>query len=277
MFKLGQYYNFLKNISGHPGALKAEKHPFVYSGNYQSWSQAKQATKGYDQPSILEKVVEATRKVVQNPNLYERDSVVFTEYEYSWPLLAHILWVAHKNKGELSLLDFGGSLGTTYFQNRLFTKDLKKVRWGVVEQKHFVEIGKNEFQTEQLKFFNTLEEGIDAISPQILLFSSSLQYLPAPIDIIRTTLELNFEFIFLDRTAVLPGNEDRLTIQNVPASIYEASYPAWFFGEDKLINLFAQKYDLIAKFPAFVGDKTYIEGDVLAGDKGFIFQRKGYQ
>lgn len=277
MFKLGQYYKYLKNISGHAATLKAEKHPFVYSGDYPSWGHAKQATKGYDQPSILEKVVEATRKVVRNPNLYERDSVVFTEFEYSWPLLAHILWVAHKNKGELNLLDFGGSLGTTYFQNRFFTKDLNKVRWGVVEQEHFVEIGRKEFQTEQLRFFKTIEEGIDAISPQIILFSSSLQYLPAPLDIIRTTLDLNFEYIFLDRTAVLPGFKDRLTIQNVPASIYEASYPAWFFGEDKLVSLFQQKYDLIAKFPAFVGDKTYIEGDILAGDKGFIFQRKGYQ
>jgi putative methyltransferase (TIGR04325 family) len=38
-------------------------------------------------------------------------------------------------------LDFGGSLGSSYFQNKKFLDALRLVEWNVVEQENFVATG----------------------------------------------------------------------------------------------------------------------------------------
>ena len=47
-----------------------------------------------------------------------------------------------KNNDKLNVLDFGGSFGTTYYQNRKFLKHIKKVEWNIIEQKKIVQIAK---------------------------------------------------------------------------------------------------------------------------------------
>ena len=69
---------------------------------------------------ILDKVLAATLKVKQGQAVFERDSVLFDEIEYSWPLLAGLMWAAASNGGKLNVLDFGGALGSSYYQNRKF-------------------------------------------------------------------------------------------------------------------------------------------------------------
>jgi len=36
--------------------------------------------------------------------------------------------------------------------------------------------------------------------------------------------------------AFIAGDKDRLTVQHVPASIYRASYPAWFFSWERFLG-----------------------------------------
>ena len=80
--------------------------------------------------------------VVDGRAAYERDSVLFEEVEYVWPLLASLMWVGARHLGSLNVLDFGGSLGSTYFQNRIFLATLPSVRWNIVEQPRHVEVGR---------------------------------------------------------------------------------------------------------------------------------------
>jgi len=67
------------------------------------------------------------------------------------------MYAAAKSEGVLKVLDFGGSLGSTYFQNRKFLDSLKDVVWCVVEQKHFVDVGKVDFEDSRLKFYYDIE------------------------------------------------------------------------------------------------------------------------
>jgi putative methyltransferase (TIGR04325 family) len=73
-----------------------------------------EASTGYDSEIILEKTRDALLKVKNGEAAYERDSVLFDEIQYAWPLLTSLMWVAAQAKGILNVLDFGGSLGTTY-------------------------------------------------------------------------------------------------------------------------------------------------------------------
>ncbi|GHV55461.1 hypothetical protein FACS1894216_17850 [Synergistales bacterium] len=70
--------------------------PFVniWSGDYATWEDALLNSKGYDERSIFEKVLKASISVRDGEAVYERDSVLFDQIEYSWPLLAGLMWGA---------------------------------------------------------------------------------------------------------------------------------------------------------------------------------------
>lgn len=83
--------------------------------------------------------------------------------------------------------------------------------------------------------------------PNVLLLSSVLQYLDKPYKWISKFVNINIPYVIIDRTAFCGREEDLLTIQNVPGSIYKASYPAWFFSTSMFTSL-QKNYKIIAEF-----------------------------
>jgi putative methyltransferase (TIGR04325 family) len=221
----------------------------------------------------VEKVRRAAIKVKNGGAVFERDSVVFGQVDYSFPVLAALLCSAVESQNRLSVLDFGGSLGSHYYQNRAFLSGVKAIEWSVVEQTAFVESGRNQFQDEILKFYFNVDECLRERNPGVLLLSSVLPYLPDPRGFLASVLRKGFPMIVVDRTPLIPGSRDRLTVQRVPPSVYPASYPAWFFSRDRFLDEFRAGYELCAEFDALAG-RIPLSGGVTAVDKGFIFRRK---
>jgi putative methyltransferase (TIGR04325 family) len=239
-----------------------------YSGDYSSWEDAKLATTGYSSDSILSKVKEASLQVKQGKALYERDSVLFDQIQHSFPLLAALLRTACENQGKLNVLDFGGSLGSSYYQCKDFLSVLNDLKWNVVEQESFVACGKQYFEDENLKFFNAIEDCFNLRKPDVILLSSVVQYLEKPYELLTELIYYGFDYIIFDRTAFVKEGGDRLTIQKVPPEIYPASYPAWFLSLDKFLSFFEEKYDLLLEFDS--NDRANIPSQF----KGFYFKRK---
>lgn len=243
-----------------------------FSGNYASFDQARAACTGYDAPAILEKVRTALLKVKRGEAVYERDSVLFNEIQYSLPLLSFLLYAASASNNKLNILDFGGSLGSTYFQNRKFLNRLSDVKWSIVEQPNFYACGKRDFEDEKLHFFPNILECVQALHPNTLLLSSVLPYLPSPHETLREMLDYDFEFIIIDRTPFFRSDlPDRLTIEHVPAEIYEAKYPAWFFNKKRFISALSGKYELYETMPA--NDKLHLS-DAPVDYLAMLFTRK---
>lgn len=242
-----------------------------FVGNYATWDEAHNASSGYDSDLILDEVKNALLKVKNDEVVYERDSVLFDKIQYSWPLLAGLLWVASQ-KNRLSLIDFGGSLGSSYFQNKKFLTHLNEIRWNIVEQKKFVECGRRHFENSHLKFYHDLDVCCREQHPDAIMFSSVIQYLENPYALLEEILSFSFEFIIFDRTPFMEEGVDRITIQKVPSEIYEASYPAWFFNERKFLNFFQKDYELIEEFDALAGT-IFIDRKTKARDKGYIFKK----
>ena len=158
----------LRRVAGrHWGGLRFE-------GDFGTWEDASAASTGYGDASILAKVAEATLKVKRGEAAYERDSVLFDQIQYSWPLLAGLMWAAARSRSRLSVLDFGGALGSGYHQNRRFLDGLGEVRWGVVEQPHYVAAGRALFENEQLQFFDTIDECEAKLRPNVIVLGSVL-------------------------------------------------------------------------------------------------------
>jgi len=240
------------------------------SGDYSSWDEALAASTGYDSEIILEKTRAALLKVKKGEAVYERDSVLFDEIQYSWPLLAGLMWVAAQSGGRLNVLDFGGSLGTTYFQNRYFLKSLSEVRWNIVEQPRWVEVGKAEFEDEQLKFYSSIEECLAEIHPNVIVLSSVLQYVERPFDVLRALSASPCSYLIIDRTPFWDGPRDRLCVQHVPASIYPASYPCWIFSVHRFRTFLNKSWEIVAEFEGF----DRLPSPVKTTWKGIIARRR---
>ena len=87
-------------------------------------------------------------------------------------MLAGLLGNDAANESKLTLMDFGGYLGATYFQCRDFLFVLPQLRWCIVEQEKFVRRGRKLFEKDQLQFFFSIQKSIGIIQPNFVLFSS---------------------------------------------------------------------------------------------------------
>ena len=217
-----------------------------FEGDFASWEEASAQCTGYDAEDILAKVLTVTLKVKRGEAACERDSVLFAEIEYAWPVLAGLMWAAARNGGRLNVLDFGGALGSSYFQNRKFLQTLPEVRWNVVEQSHYVEAGRKHIQDEQLRFYQTIEECLSENRPNLILLSSVLQYLKSPIELIHKLKMVGATCLIVDRTPFSVNMKDKLVLQKVPVAIYAASYPMWIFSLSKFKQHLEENWRLVA-------------------------------
>lgn len=244
----------------------------TFEGPFSTWDDAQRKSSGYDSQQILDKVLAATLKVRNGQAAYERDSVLFDEIQYAWPVAAGLMWAAAQDGGRLSVLDFGGSLGSSYFQNRHLLKGLQDVRWSVVEQAHFVKAGKQYIQDEQLRFYETIGENVEAEKPNVVLLSSVLQYLEKPYEILESVGCTDARLIVVDRTPFWSGNTNGLLIQHVSPKIYPASYPMHVFSEPNFIARMQKSWPLNI---GFLSPEGYIDSSVgKFAFKGYLLARE---
>lgn len=235
-----------------------------FRGAYRSWGEARVASTGYAAPDILSRIVTATRIARATPGAWERDGAVFHQPEPNEPLLDAMARAAAG--GALEVIDFGGALGSTWWQHRVKLATLGLRRWVVVEQSHYVEAGR-EFADEILGFAPSMNAALVSVRPQVVLFSGVLPYLESPALVLNEVVRLGFAHVILDRTPLTSG-ESRLAVQYTPPGLGGGSYPVWLQEEHVLLAPLYQAYDQKASWPAL---------DRLAPDvkhMGFHFIRR---
>ena len=257
--------HFLRSI------LRQDRRSIRFTGDYKSWEDAEKASTGYSTPEILEKTRAAVLKVKVGEAQFERDSVAFNRAQYEFPLLAGLLRAATAANGRLSVLDFGGSLGSTYFQSRKFLAILNDLHWSVVDQPAQLACGRKDFASGELHFYPAIADCLSEQQPNLLLLSNVMQYLPKPYQFLEEITSLKIPYIIVERTAFSSTGRDRLTVQHVPASIYNASYPAWFLSEPNVRAILEKKYDLVCEYPA--GEGFHLDDEQVVF-KGFQYQLK---
>lgn len=211
---------------------KASSGNIYQDGGYCNWDEAKAVCTGYDAKHVLDKVLAATQAVKNGEYAYERDSILFEKSDYNWPLLCALLAASSQDQGTLSVLDFGGALGSSYFQHRSYLNSIAKLDWNVIEQAHYVAAGKSYIQEDQLSFYPSVEECLKEKCPNVILLSSVLQYLPKPSICLQSVSASGAKILFIDRTPFTHVESERIITQHVPQKIYDASYPMWLFGDD---------------------------------------------
>lgn len=260
-----------KTKTNNNSTVKKQKNKPVtigFSGDFKSWDEAAKLCPGFSAQNILEKTLDSVLKVKNGEAVFERDSFIFDKIIYSFPLLACLFKVGTENNNTLNVLDFGGALGSHYFQNKDFLSPIKIENWTVVEQPHYVNVGNEKVADEILNFKYSIDEVENA---NVLLLSSVLPYLPNPYEWIDKFIAKQIPYIIIDRTWFSKEHKNRLTIQKVPSKIYEAEYPCWFLNEEELLAKFKDSYDLIFDFKDSVDN---VIKDIPSYNKGMFFRKK---
>lgn len=243
-------------------------HSVRYIGEYSTWEEAAEECAGYDDNAIISKVIDAIEKVRRGEAVWERDSCLFYEAKYVYRVCAAILRCAVQNR-RVRLLDIGGSLGSTWFQNREYLTDVENLEYIVAEQDHFVEYGHKNLEDGTLKFISSLEPWERMERFDVILMSGSLQYIPQYEEVINRIKVAKPRYIVIDRFLV--SDRKRICIETVPEEIYFSSYPVVIFSKDEVPNLFGGDYSLIEDDQSSVPEQAYFT-DGKAESRFYVYK-----
>ena len=237
-----------------------------YENGFNTWDSAVAASAGYDSKEIVSKVFEASL-LARDEGLHERDGFIldapdFNPYTWIGIIQAHIVI---GNSRKMRIVDFGGSFGSTY---RMVQDQLCRAKidfeWVVIEQQHFVDLGKKHFESDELRFVDSFSSLANQ-TIDVLIFNSVLEYLANPYEIITEALSHAPLVVLIDRTPVNSQHEDTFSVQHVPKSIYKASYANRNFREKNLLEPFE------ADFSMFIKYESVLQPDPLNTSMGFVF------
>ena len=234
--------------------------------NFKSWEEALKNTTSYNTENVFNKTLQSARMVRDGKAVYERDSVIFNKIQYDWQLLSSLMLVSNIQK-RLNIVDFGGALGTSYRQNYKYFQTLPVLKkWAIIEQARYVEFGKKEFQDNILSFHENLSE--IKFDIDLFLMGGSLCYIKNPYELLEQLIALKPKYILIIRTPFSTLTEDKILIQYVPKSIYDASFPIWLFSESKFKNYLSDFYEIFEEW------EDNLQADPESVAKGILFKLK---
>lgn len=215
-----------------------------WSGPYSSWNEALKFSSGYNDQEIFKRTTGAVQRVIKGEATYERDSVLFKDQSWSFEILTALSFVETLQNEAVDIIDFGGSLGSLYFKNKIWIQQKPERQWKIVEQRHYVDWANQNIQADQLSFYKTIEEAYNPNKKQILVLSAVIHYLENPFEFLSQILnKYSFYGIYIDRTPFLLNDQNSfVSIQKVPASIYESSYPCWIFRKQDVLDKLNSDY-----------------------------------
>ena len=226
--------------------LLNKNNSWEYSGIYQDRMSAKCHASGYEAKNIIKKVFEATQQVIAGKACYERDSYLFYEKKYHYPLISCLYRIAMENNSEVHVLDFGGALGSSFWQNKdMLQGVIKNFSWHIVEQENFYEASQSLVYDAPLFFHRTIEEALNSVKKiNVVLLSGVIQYLDELESILKQFENIDYIIIerhpeFIDRTQPV------FTVQYVKEPIYDGSYAIKIWGKGELKNALTKNCNLI--------------------------------
>lgn len=160
--------------------------------------------------------------------------------------------------GVINVLDVGGACGAHYFYAKAALREVG-LRWCVVETESMVARAK-ELTASDLMFVTDVSEGAKSLGKIHLLHSSStLQYLPDPLEVLSQLISLEANVMLLSRLGLTEG-ESYTIIQTstlsangpgpLPAGVKDGlvTYPVTFMNRRTLEDLVCQKYVILAHY-----------------------------
>jgi putative methyltransferase (TIGR04325 family) len=211
-------------------------------GSYRDWNKAILNSGTFQNNNIYLNSKKSFVKVLNGEAIFERDSVIFKEKKLNKPFIQLLEKTRNTKKNKfLKVLDFGGSFGSTYFQNKYFLSNEQNYQWDIIEQIKVVNFANKSLKINNLTFQKSLDLYLKNNKPDIVLFSSVIHYLEFPFDIIKKLIKKKIKYFLILKTPFFKNDTD-IRIQINPKYIYKADYPIRIFNE-KLFKYFFINYN----------------------------------
>lgn len=128
----------------------------------------------------------------------------------------------------ITVLDFGGGAGTTYFEAKYFFPN-KDFEWIILETNTMVHVAESiNTKNDHLKFINNFRN-IDDMKIDLVIANSSLQYTENPIDYLNKLINIKAKYFFITRMPLA----DKESIRVLQTSILGENGPQI---KNKLVN-----------------------------------------
>jgi putative methyltransferase (TIGR04325 family) len=141
----------------------------------------------------------------------------------------------------------------------------------VVEQPGFVAAGREFLRDAPINFFESAEAAEAAGPHDVLLVSTTVQYLEDPGAAVAGWRDQKFTWLLFNNVPLHVGAPDRIAVQRVPAEIYPASYPVRFFNREKFLAPLAADYRIAAEF---AGEAVWPVGWRRYASTGLLLERR---
>ena len=227
--------------------VQKSRNPIKFRYGYPNWDSAVRASIGYSDEAIVDKVAQETVKMIVEKKGWVRDGVYFENVQYGFEVLSSLSLISQFMK-TLKVLDFGGALGSTYFQNKdILYKFGVELNWTIVEQEHYVRYGKETLHhLENLTFFSNLNDALEQPC-DVVIFSSVLCYLENPYQVIEQVVKSRNKpkSIIIDRTPVNYSDVDTFAVQEVNGSIHRASLPIRDLSIERIMKALGGHYEIV--------------------------------
>ena len=211
-----------------------------FEGPFASWALAVAQSQTWDAPEITELFLRSALAAKEGKIACEHDGLPYKDPSYSYTMLAFLL-LATARDGGLNIIDFGGGLGSGYFQNaRLLRLMSSPVRWNIVERPIFVKLGIEHFQNDALRFHSSLGEAIARSKSNSLIFSGSLQYVEEPFALIDEAAQSAITILAFDNTLTWGKPDDGIFLQRPPKTHYRATFACRCFSKHRFIARLAE-------------------------------------
>ncbi|MBY5692062.1 methyltransferase, TIGR04325 family [Rhizobium leguminosarum] len=245
-----------------PIPAKKSENRIRFEGDFETYDAALAAcagSEGYESTSAVDRYIRRNAEVTADPA-----AAIAGATEQVLRFMAAFS-LATPIDGIYQVYDYGGGYGAIYELFRHIYPE-KRFKWTIIEVPALVARAAEMGASDEKIFSTDLHQGPYSFG----ISSGTLQCLPDPIDGLRKMEEAQAQVTMVNRFPILGSlNRDRLTAQHVPASYFEASFPAWFFAKDWADRMKVLG-EPIARWDS-PGDTTEIDGEVIRY-QAFLFK-----
>ena len=197
-----------------------------------SWNEALELAAGYENQKLIQYYVENMR--ASEPwnkwKLSEKTETQLSEREIVF-LTFLMTALADLKKDKVFILDIGG--GNGYFAH-VARKMLPHIQldWLILESEGCANAYK---QFESVSNIRWTHELGNETTPDITIFSCSLQYLEKPFEVLDHAIAIS-RWLLLMRLPLTDEQINQVTVQKVHYEPHHFSWPCWFFSKEQFLS-----------------------------------------
>jgi len=144
-------------------------------------------------------------------------------------------WLSKLFGEHMHLVDFGGSIGLTYYGYRRFSEMPAGARWTVVEVSNLVRQGRIVAEREKAVGLSFLEDLEQAAPCEILLSAGALQFMESSVPGLLERMAAKPRYVLLNKLPVVTG-EGFWTLHNFGPAVT----PMQLYNRDEFVGYFEQ-------------------------------------